>query len=675
MKFHKLITLALLANTLTIFSGNTITKIVPRSQSLNAARQIVGWNNPCWGIDRKPQDDFYASMNLITEYTRTFRDERMARCLFGDDLICRDCGPALAISGSQRSDRGPADWLADYFGLPRDYKSVVTFKPRISNFLLDMSFYVGLDQWVEGLYFRIHAPFVHTSWNLGAQETCTSGGSVGYFQGYFGPHNADTISKESSVDPKQLNQRFLDYTNGCTPTLPDDISWQPLCCGKITNDCACDSLTRNGFGEIRCVLGWNFLNDDEGEYHLGTGIYVAAPTGNRPGDGKQGCSLFEPIIGNGKHWELGGQVTAHHIWWHSDDDDAQFGFFMEANIMHLFSATQTRCFDLCCNGSNSRYMIAQRLKNNSDDDPKLDGNSNADLAFANEFAPVANITHREVKVSIGAQADIALTLQYKRNHFSWDVGYDFWAKSCENICIQNECCPQALGTWALKGDNRVYGFVAGSEYEYPDYYPVDVLPVPVAATDSKATIHRGSNLCNGVNYTPVEPEAPNNLFGDSPIRATASVQTAGFTNEVVTLYADQAMAADPLNQLYTSKNPILIQECDFDTRGGRGISHKVFTHINWAWPDHNNSTWTPYLGLGAEVEFGKVDDSCCQPQSCASDCKTTCNPDCTTNCSTGCQPTIRCEPCCPSTKTCNKCCVNCAISQWGVWFKVGASYN
>ncbi len=34
-------------------SGNTATtsKIVPRSQSFNAARQIVGWDNPFWGIN------------------------------------------------------------------------------------------------------------------------------------------------------------------------------------------------------------------------------------------------------------------------------------------------------------------------------------------------------------------------------------------------------------------------------------------------------------------------------------------------------------------------------------------------------------------------------------------------------------------------------------------------
>ena len=115
--------------------------------------------------------------------------------------------------------------------------------------------------------------------------------------------------------------------------------------------------------EIRFVLGYNFLNDEDGDYHLGLGIYVAAPTGTRVGD-QDDCSgkgryLFEPIVGNGKHWELGAQVTAHHIWWRSEDEDKSFGLYLEANITHLFAASQIRCFDLCSAGSNSRYMLAR----------------------------------------------------------------------------------------------------------------------------------------------------------------------------------------------------------------------------------------------------------------------------------------------------------------------------
>ncbi len=304
-------------------TGNTATtsKIVPRSQSFNAARQIVGWDNPFWGINRKPQDDDYGSFNITFEYSRTFRDNRLARSLFGDDLICGTCdeGSSIHISGSAVANRGANDWLADYFGLPRDFQSTVSFKPSISNYILDFSFYAGLDSWHEGMYFKIYGPFVHTQWNLNAQECNITTGTTGYFQGYF---------SSNVVPASQLNQSFLSYANGAVPTINNDydlygeeyclagtheftstpcsplgdITWQSLCCSKISPECGCDGqgLSRNGFGELRFILGYNFVNDDAGDYHAGLGLYVGAPTGTRVGSqddcNSKGRYLFEPIV-------------------------------------------------------------------------------------------------------------------------------------------------------------------------------------------------------------------------------------------------------------------------------------------------------------------------------------------------------------------------------------------
>ena len=637
--------LILLLTTAHFAHPSTITKIIPRSQSLNSARQMVGWDNQDWGINRKWNDEFYASMNFAFEYTRTFHDEGLARSLFGSDLVCDDCGQGIIISGSQRSDRTPVDWLADYFGLPRDFKSVISISPSISNYILEFSFYVGLDQWHDGLYFRLHAPYVHTDWSLGAQEKVISAGSVGYFQGYFGPDVLAYDNEVSSATVDTLNSQFLSFTNGCTPSLPDNVCWQSLACSTIISECLQSKAALNGIADVRFVFGWNFLNDDEGNYHLGGGIYTAAPTGTRPGHGaRTGSYLFEPIIGNGKFWELGGQITAHHIWWRSDTDESRFGFFAELDIMHMFTTSQIRCFDLIGNGPNSRYMIAQRLTPNANYDPKLDGASNAGLQFDNELAPVANLTQRDVRVSIGAQADMSFLFQYQRNNFSWDVGYNFWGRSCEKICIADHCVTPA-GTWALKGDNRVYGFV--NDEGYPYALTGMGLPVAIAATDSTANIHQGSNLRNGVDYTPIIPQAPNNAFADSAIGATATANNGAVTNGVVTLYIDQTETGYPSNQLYTSSDPILIQECNFKLIGSRGISNKIFTHLNWGWNDRDETNWTPYFGFGAEVEFGNTSKNCFPNAN-----------------------TMGYVPSCD-----NSCCSSCALTQWGIWMKAGTSYN
>lgn len=640
-------------------SNATTSKIIPRSQSLDVARQMVGWDNAEWGINRLPQDDWYSSFNLTFAYTRSFKNHRISYAFFGDDLICV-CSPILVrvgvqgfnVTGSAVSNRGSRDWFADYFGLPRDFQSFISLAPLIDNFLLDFSFYTGLDGLLEGLYFRIHGPYVHTRWTLNAVETITSNngslpGSVGYFQGYF---------SSTEVPVADLNRSFLEYASGGTPTINNnyadynegyceaygpcsalgDIVWNPLCCSKIANSCDCGPLTRNAFGELRFVLGYNFLNNVDGNYHLGAGLYAAAPTGTRVGgnaDG-QGNYLFEPIIGNGKHWELGGQITAHHIWWKSQDEENSFGIYFEADITHLFGARQTRCFDLCSAGNNSRYMIAQRLDSNSASTPKLDtAVDTLGLEFANEYAPVANLTRRNVISNIAAQADIAFTLAYQVGDFRWDLGYDFWGRSCEKLCIQKDECCQTLGTWALKGDERVYGFNNQSISQS--------LALKLAVSDSQATIYAGSNVSNYVDYTASEPTA-NNFYADNIVLAGNSITTL----------------PEGTNQIYTSNSPILIQECDFNTNGTRGISHKLFSHFNWAWTDGETRTWTPYLGMGAEVEFGASKEQCCKTDCTAPGCNT-----------------IICSRLVNDCSNIGQCCTNFALSQWGIWLKVGASYH
>jgi hypothetical protein len=426
-----------------------------------------------------------------------------------------------------------------------------------------------------------------------------------------------------------------------------NITWNSLCCSKISNDCECGGQSTNGFGELRFILGYNFLNQEDGDYHLGIGIYVAAPTGTRVGtddcNGK-GRYLFQPIVGNGKHWELGAQVTAHHRWWESEDGEKTFGMYLEANVTHLFSAHQTRCFDLCSAGSNSRYMLAELLTANRNSVPLLNTTTDTmGLEFGNQYAPVANLTRSEVTSIIGAQGDVAFSLAYRSGNFQWDIGYNFWGRSHESLCISDDCCTSTLGNWALKGDQRVYGFINQDPYGTASY------AVALAATNSDATINTGSNLCKGANYA--NPSSPTNLYGDNPIPAFG-----GMTN-TATMAVEILPASD--TAVYTSQPPVLIKQSDFNLSGTRGISNKVFTHLNWAWADREDCKWTPYLGIGAEVEFGGGNNgggwwwnnnNCNNPYNTNNNCATnTCSP--------------------------NNCSTNVALSQWGVWFKVGASYN
>src|SRR5439155_22909154 len=130
----------------------------------------------------------------------------------------------------------------------------------------------------------------------------------------------------------------------------------------------------------------------------------------------------------------------------------------------LFNAHQCRVFDLC-GKPNSRYMLASKLTTQTNG---LDGNTvtgtlgstNVQTAsnyqFDNQFAPVANLTRRNVCVSVAVQGDVAAKFAYNNGcGFSWDLGYNFWARSCEKICLKSCGANDPLNgnTWVLKGDS------------------------------------------------------------------------------------------------------------------------------------------------------------------------------------------------------------------------------
>ncbi len=560
----------------------------------------------------------YGTFYIVPEYTRSFRDERIAHCLFGQSLNC-DCDcPTISISGSQAANRGAKDWLADYFGLPTNYKSIITFEPRVDQFLVDFGLYLGLDEWVEGLYFWVHAPVVHTRWRLNpCEQVDTSIDRNGYAEGYFSPN---------TVDEQNLVTKALDFFQSkAAPTLGDSIAFTPLCYSRWAGP-ECDRrLTDTRVADLRAILGWNFFQDCD--YHFGLNVQAAAPTGTTP----EGEYLFEPIVGNGHHWEFGGGLSSHVTLWCSDDEDRSALFYLIANITHLFGAKQHRTFDLKDRGANSRYMLAERMTQEVVKNLRGGGGVAATSQFNNAYSPVANLTHLQVKASSAVQVDLTAMFNYTSCGFGWDLGYNFWYRSCEKLSIDCDCSNQLDGkTWALKGDAHVFGFD-----DVDQIGPVPVNFVPLSATQSNATLTSGTNFVDGQ----VNPQRNPNI--DNPQPATGDSSNGNGNN---TLFATRAFT----NQTSTSIQSVLLtlQDIDCDSSRTRGLSHKLFTNLSYTWVDCED--WAPYFGVGAKVEFS-------QNKS----CRTNVCPD---------------DSVCDS-KICDDSCPPCNLSEWGIWIKGGLTFN
>ncbi len=527
--------------------------IAPRSTSENAARELVGWTQK---VNLADKQTHYGSFSVTPEYTRSFRADHIAAQLFGSDL---QQGNTIHISGSTVPNRNQnIDWLADYFYLPTSYTGSFSVHPRTENFLVDFDFYWGMDTFTPGLFFRIHAPLTWTQWNMNmCMET-----------EFLGTATTGIIPPLTTGSPGMPTD-FVSFS--CGHALPVDVPVQtfpypipipnfiyqftPLNYSRL---CPCKAtLTR--LADMQADFGWNLLL--ENNYHLGLFVRGVAPTGNRP----HGILLFEPIAGNGKHWELGGGLTSHVTFWRSPtEENHSCGLYLDANITHLFSRTECRVFDLK-QKPLSRYNLAFK---------HLPGFLSVTGIQGFLFSPVANLTAHAVDVSIAYQTNIAALFNYTHGNTSFDIGYSFWNKSCDQFTCHTDCTPAPAANYAS---------VAGCA---SDCSATCVCDCPTFYGELSSPVW---SLAGTESYLDVSPFHPIGPYSYS----NATIHEQGTPDSKLT---------------YLSRSDV-----DTATARTRGRSDKLFGHLSYTWLDH---TWIPYLGLGAELEFAGNTKCCQQTTSC-----------------------------------------------------------
>lgn len=392
--------------TITLHAQNEVLQGVsffsPRSQSVDAARYSVGWHPY---IHRMQRDRSYITFAITPEVTKSFHANRIAQALFGTDT--------LTISGSQAAIRGENDILADYFGLSTEFQSCVLLAPEIKNFITTLSMYVGFDSWVPGLYFLVHAPAVWTKWDFKIDETVSNSATDVPYPARYMAAGQITAPYTSFKAALKGNKTFGQMNN-------------PLTAGKV-----CGAQSKGGLSDLLLILGYDIVSHFDG--YAGLNLRVAAPTGNRP----DSTFLFEPIIGNGNHWELGIGVAGRSLLWEKDGEQ-ELSLFIDLNFAHLFKTCQRRSFDFCENGFGSRYILLK----------EFDSNGN----YQSNLIPAINITTLSCDVSVDLQFEFLLMFGYTYKGFVGDIGYNGWIRSRERISL-NECIPDR--TYGLKGIQNV----------------------------------------------------------------------------------------------------------------------------------------------------------------------------------------------------------------------------
>ena len=550
-----------------------------RSQGANTARELVGWQ---WELNKPEMCDNYGSAYLAFEYQRSFKPNRIAEALFGSNR--------LFFAGSQVTDRSANELIADYFGLPTDFRGSILFQPRIENFIVDLGFYIGLDSWVQGMYLRFHAPLVHTRWsldtncgncvNIQSGTTNPDGSPKQFSPCYMGNGRVNTAE---SI--KQALSGFFRFGNMQTP-------W---CAGLF--DFA--RRTRTGLADIDVIVGYNWLNDDC--YHFGTFIQAVLPTGKKAKD----LYVFDPVVGNGKYFELGGGISAHTVLW--SGEDSNFALFLEGNVTHLFRSNQCRLFDLVNNGPFSRYMLLKEFNTNG-----------TTFSYANTLISATCFTNRSVDVSVGIKGDASLKLAYRWCGIGLDIGYNIYGHSREKIDLRCNACPAAI-------DQRRFG-IKGIEGIGCFSYPIAIVNDTRTIFPAGTTFPAGATApadCPALEDQSSAREMPNNSTQPLATAFNAPVPTAPVSASACTVCISRTIdTATPVEDLTPANNifvnsglqPTLLSVNDLDIHSAEALAvltHKFFFHVCYTWMDECG--WNPQLGVGGEVEVdGNHSRSACE---------------------------------------------------------------
>lgn len=408
-----------------------------RSQSTNAARDLVGWHPY---INVYGAQDNYATTAFTWAYNRSVKPFWIMNALFGTDTI--------RVSGSFITERAREAVLADYFGLSPAFDSVVQFDPTIQSVTTAWSAFLGLDDITPGLFIKINIPLVWTRWVIEMQEEVfSSGENTPFPAGYM---DVDTVTAP-----------ITSFTQALTGRVRFGQMQDPLRFGKLNG-----AQSEWGMSDVQFSLGWNFILEENG--HAGFALRASAPTGSRP-DSEY---FFEPIIGNGKHWEFGLGFSGDARLWEKDGEQ-ELRFFGEVNIMHICKARQRRSFDVCPNGFGSRFILVKEF--------------NPLTQYINKLSPLINKTTLPCNVRNDLQVDIVFMIGYQYRGFLADVGYNGWIRSKEKVTIQQELPGFAYG---LKGIQDVFA-----------------VGMPSRATQSSATF-----MGNEIIEQPIVVDNPSPVF-------------------------------------------------------------------------------------------------------------------------------------------------------------------
>ncbi len=333
--------------------------------------------------------------------------------------------------------------------------------------------------------------------------------------------------------------------------------------------------------DLPIQLGYDFYKCDN--KHFGFYLRAVIPTGTDI-DQDYAAYLFQPVIGNGGHFEFGVGASGHAELW-SNDDNA-FNAYVDGYLTHMFAENQFRIFD-ASGLPMSRYALMKELTYVAA--PTGDADN---YQYNHVLKMLGDINNATGDVSCDVRGEFMLDLVY--THCDWEVGagYAFSGQSHEKMDQDSV---------SSSSNNYLYGY-KGNSFEDEMYVTVGEDAVDYFnGANSKAWLHN-IVTSSDVPTLAASPLVLANVSAAAVVDGTGvfGVQT---NNDVVAGKAGGAYLLGTLSGDTAAEDTVaadVFQVPDINNSGlmdGQQL-HRIFGHVDYVW---SNCDWMPYLGVVGSI--------------------------------------------------------------------------
>ena len=188
---------------------------------------------------------------------------------------------------------------------------------------------------------------------------------------------------------------------------------------------ACGTYSKGGIDDLQFTLGTNIFHGKTS--HLDIYVAALAPTSAK----EDPTYLFAPQIGRGRHAGVGAGFNGGWEFWSCKNHS--LSILTDFTYEYLFQATEKRSFDLK-NGPWSRYLQVVSSDNLTATQPAI-----------NFLTQPANVTPK-------GRVNWWLAAHHDTGRFQTEVGYNFWWKQQEQVCLSScASIPASLGIADITG--------------------------------------------------------------------------------------------------------------------------------------------------------------------------------------------------------------------------------